>query len=324
MRRRDFIKFIMAGTAWPVVVRAQQQPKRLPIIGFLGANAMAWRPRRDAFVKRLGELGWIDGQTINIEYRWDEGISERDTEIANELLRLNPAVIVTVGSLVAPLKRVASSIPIVFALANDPVGSGLVTSLSRPGGNITGMSSEAPDIASKRVELLREVVPKLHRLAILADAGYPASVRELGEVQSTARKLGIEATVLEIRKSDDIASALAAVKDKVDALYVVVDNLVVANRTRVITLAHDECLPTVFQQSDFVQAGGLMSYGPNIPDLFRRAAELVDKILHGTKPSEIPVEQPTTFELVINLKTAKALSLTIPQTLLVTADEVIE
>jgi putative tryptophan/tyrosine transport system substrate-binding protein len=324
VRRREFITLLGgAAVVWPLAARAQQ-PNKLPIVAFLGANATAYRPRTDAFVKRLGELGWVEGRTIAIEYRWEEGRSERDAEIANEVLRLKPDVIVTVGSLVAPLKQATSAIPIVFALSNDPVGGGLVASLSRPGGNVTGLSSAAPDLAGKRLELLREVIPQLRQLAILAHIGYPAAVTEIGEVQAAGRDLSIKVALLEIWRPDDIAPAFATLKAQADALYVVVDPLVVANRTSILMLARDARLPTMFQQNDFVQAGGLMSYGPNIPNMFRRAADLVDKSLRGTNPADIPVEQPTKFELVVNLKTAKALGLTIPETFLVRANEVIE
>jgi putative ABC transport system substrate-binding protein len=323
MRRREFIPLLAGMAAWPLAARAQRAEK-LPIIGFLGANATAWSPRTEAFVRRLRELGWIEGRTIIIEYRWDDGRPERDAEIAAEFVRLNPKVIVTVGSLIAPLKQVTSVIPLVFALANDPVGAGLVTSLARPGGNVTGLSSQAPDLAGKRVELLREVLPQLRRLAIVADGGYPAAMMEMGEVQAAARTLGIDVEPLEIRKSEDIAPAFNGLKSRADALYVVVDTLVVANQTRIITLALGARLPTIFQQSDFVHAGGFMSYGPNLPDLFRRAAELVDKILRGAEPGNIPVEQPTKFELVLNLTTAKALDLTVPESFLLRVNEVIE
>jgi putative tryptophan/tyrosine transport system substrate-binding protein len=324
MRRREFITLLGGAAAtWPLAARAQQAG-RLPTIGFLGANATAWSSRTGAFVGRLRELGWIEGRTVVIEYRWDDGRPERAAEIAAEFVQLKPEVIVTVGSVVATLKQVTPVIPIVFALANDPVGGGLVASLARPGGNVTGLSSQAPDLAGKRLELLREVVPRLRRLAILVDVGYPAAVIEMREVQAAARTLGIEVAPLEIRRAEDIASAFEALKARADALYVVVDTLVAANRPRIITLARGARLPTIFQQSDFVQAGGLMSYGPNIPDLFRRAAELVDKILRGAKPGDIPIEQPIKFELVVNLRTAKALGLTIPELFLQRADEVIE
>ena len=325
MKRREFIT-LLGGTAagWPMAARAQQQPGKLPTIGLLGANPTAWKSRTAAFVARLRELGWIEGQTITIEYRWEDGRAERAAEIAAEFVRLKTEVIVTVGSIVAALKQVTPAIPIVFALANDPVGGGLVASLARPGGNVTGLSSQAPDLAGKRLELLREVIPPLRRLAILLDVNYPTALIELGEVQAAAGALGLEVASLEIRRAEDIAPAFEVLHAHADALYVVVSTLIVANQQRIIIHAHAARLPTIFQQSDFVQAGGLMSYGPNIPDLFRRAAELVDRILRGTNPGDIPVEQPTKFDLVINLKTAKTLGIEVPPTLLVRADEVIE
>jgi putative tryptophan/tyrosine transport system substrate-binding protein len=321
MNRRDFITMLGGATVWPLAARAQQSV--MPVVGFLGANAEAWRPRKDAFVNRLRELGWIDGRTITIEYRWDDGRSERAAQIADEFVRLKANVIVTIGSSVAPLKQATSTIPIVFALANDPIGGGLVASLSRPGGNVTGLSSQAPDLAGKRLELLREVVPRLHRLAILVDVAYPAAVMEMKEVQAAAQKLGIEVKAVEVRRAEDIAPAFETLTSQA-ALYVVVDTLIVANRMQIITLARRVRLPTIFQQSDFVQAGGLMSYGPNVPERFRRAAELVDKILRGAQPADLPVEQPTKFELVINVATAKAIGLSIPEPFLTRADEVIE
>ena len=323
MKRRDFIA-VLAGAAatWPIA--AWGQAGRLPTIGLLGANATAWRSRTTAFVTRLRELGWIEGQTIVIEYRWEDGRPERAAEIAAEFIRLKTDVIVTVGSVVATLKQATTAIPIVFALANDPVGGGLVASLARPGGNVTGLSSQAPDLVGKRLELMREIVPSLRRLAILLDVSYPTAVIEMGEVQAAARALGIEVTPLEIQRAEDIVPAFEALNAQADALYVVVNTLVVANRPRIITLARAARLPTIFQQSDFVQAGGLLSYGPSIPDLFRRAAELVDHFLRGTKPGDIPVEQPTKFDLVINLKTATALGLEVSPSLLARADEVIE
>ena len=245
-------------------------------------------------------------------------------EIAAEFVRLKVDVIVTTATAVPTVKQATSVIPIVFALGTDPLGSGLVASLARPGGNVTGLSIQQSDIAGKRLELLREVVPGLRRLAIMGNVGYPKAVLEMGEVQAAARTLGLEVAPLEIRRAEDIAPAFEALKGSADALYVVGDALVHANRTRIITFALSARLPTIFNNRDYVEAGGLMSYGPNFSDLFRRAADLVDKILRGTKPGDIPVEQPTKFDLVINLTTAKALGLEVPPTLLARADEVIE
>lgn len=324
MRRRDFITLVGgAGAALPLAAHAQQ-PSRLPTIAILGGDPSVWSQWTSAFVGRLRELGWIDGHTVAIEYRWDEGRPERDAEIANEFVRLNVDAIVTTGAAVPALKRATSVIPIIFAIANDPVSSGLVASLVRPGGNVTGLSLQATDLASKRLELLRSVAPGLRRLAIMFNVAYPGPLLESGAVQATARALGLEVEPLEIRRAEDIAPALESIKSRTDALYLVADPLVAANRTQIITLALSARLPTMFNSRDHVKAGGLISYGPNFLDLFRRAAELVDSILKGTKPADIPVEQPTKFNLVINLTTAKALGLTIPESILSRADEVIE
>ena len=252
-------------------------------------------------MQRLRELGWIEGRTVAIEYRWAEGRSERFAEIAAEFVRLKVDVIVTSGTAVLAAKQATSVIPIVFAVAGDPVGTGLVASLARPGGNVTGLSIQATDLAGKRLELLREVVPGLRRLAIMANVGNPAAVLEMGEVQATARTLGLEVATFEIRRAEDIAPAFEALKGRADALYVCADPLVNTNRIRINTLALGARLPTMYGFREYVEAGGLMSYGPNFPDLFRRAADFVDKILRGAKPADIPVEQPTKFDLVINL-----------------------
>jgi putative tryptophan/tyrosine transport system substrate-binding protein len=324
MRRREFITFVgMSAATWPLAARAQQ-PGKLQTVGFLGVDARVWGPWRDAFVQRLRELGLIDGRSIAIEYRWAEGRPERVAEVAAEFIRIKVDVIVTYGTAVPIVKQATATIPIVFAIAQDPVGGGLVASLARPGANVTGLSIQATDIAGKRLELLHEVVPKLHQLAILANVAAPQSVLEMGDVRNAARTLGIEVTPLEIRRAEDIAPAFEALKAQTDALYVVNDALVNSNRTSIITLALNARLPTVFNTSDHVQAGGLMSYGPNYLDQFRHTADLVVKILHGTKPADIPVEQPTKFELAVNLTTAKALGLTIPPNLLAVADAVIE
>ncbi len=278
-----------------------------------------------AFVQRLREHGWIEGRTITVQYRWAEGRDERFAEIAAELVRLKVDVIVTSGTpAVIASKQATSVIPIVFATAGDPVGNNLVASLARPGGNVTGLSLQASELAGKRLELLREVVPRLGRVAIMGNVGNPFTVLELGEVQAAAGALGLEVDMLEIRRAQDIAPAFEALKGRSEALYVCTDALVNANRIRINTLAVGARLPTMHGSRDYVEAGGLISYGANFPNLFRRSADYVDKILRGAKPGDIPVEQPTKFDLVVNLTTAKALGLTLPPTLLARADEVIE
>jgi ABC-type uncharacterized transport system substrate-binding protein len=323
--RREFITLLGGVAAWPLAARAQQ-PAKLPTIGFLGtAAASAWAPWTAAFVQRLHELGWIGGRTVAIEYRWAEGREERYGEIAAEFVRLKADVIVTVGTAAAAAKQVTSVIPIVFAVAADPVGSGLVASLARPGGNATGLSLQQTETTGKRLELLREVVPGLRRLAILGNVGYPAAVLDMNEVQVAARRLGLEVVdKLEIRKPEDVAPAFDALKGGAQALYVCGDALVDSVRARINTLALGARLPTISPYREYLQAGGFMSYGPSFSDLFLRAADYVDKILRGAKPGGLPVEQPTKFELVINLTAAKALALTIPESFLLRADEVIE
>jgi putative ABC transport system substrate-binding protein len=283
-----------------------------------------WRGWTASFAERLRELGWLEGNTVAIEYRWSEGRPDRVAEIAAEFVRLKADVIVAPGSAIAKLKGETRIIPLVFPMAVDPVGSGLVASLARPGGNVTGLSIQQTDLAGKRLELLRQVVPHLRRLGIIADAAYADSMREMDEVQATAGKFGVEVAPLTIRSADDLARIFATLTTQADALYVVSDSFIGANRTRIITLALEARLPTIFSLRDYVQAGGLMSYGPNFADHFRRTAELVDKILRGTKPADIPVEQPTKFEFVVNLSTAKVLGLTIPASILLLADDVIE
>jgi ABC-type uncharacterized transport system substrate-binding protein len=325
MRRREFITLLGgASAAWPLAAAAQQSGK-VPTIGFLGAaTALVWRPWTDAFVQRLGELGWIEGRTVTIEYRWAEGRPERFAEIADEFVRRNVDVIVTAESAAVVVKQATSTIPIIVAIGTDPVAAGLVASLSRPGGNVTGLSNVQIDLAGKRLELLREIVPNLRRLAILANVGHRASVLEMDEVQAAARKLDIAVAKLEIRRAEDIPQAFEMLKAQTDALYVVVSALVAATHTRIITFALTARLPTSFNAREYVEAGALMSYGPDFAHRWRRAAGIVDKVLRGAKPADIPIEQPTKFELVINQSTAKALGLEVPPTLLARSDEVIE
>jgi len=309
----------------PLAARAQQ-PVKLPTIGFLGPNtrsaASEWVV---ALVQRLRELGWMEGRTIAIEYRWAEGREERFPEIAAELVRLKVELIVTSGTpAVMASKKATSVIPIVFATAGDPVGSGLVASLARPGGNVTGISVQQDELAGKRVELLREIVPGLRRVAIIAYAGNPPSLVELEQAYAAARNFGLDAVKIEIRRMDEIASGLEPVTGNTEALYVVSHPLINANRIRISTLALGSRMATICGFREYVEVGALMSYGPNLPALFRRAGEFVDKILRGTKAAELPVEQPTKWDLVFNLTTARALGLAIPESFLLRADELIE
>jgi len=325
MRRREVITLLGGAVVWPLCVRAQQ-PKP-PSIGYLGATtAASERLRTDAFVQRLSELGWIEGRTVAIEYRWGEGRTERFPEIAAELVQLRVDIILVTSTAAAlACKQATAVIPIVFPLAGDPLGTGLVASLARPGGNVTGLSNQAADLAGKRLEILRKVAPGLHRLAILANVEYPGRISEIADTQRAARTLGLDVTVFEVRLAEDIAPVFENMrKGRADALYVLGDTLMNSNRARISTLAVSARLPSICVAREYVEAGALISYGANIPNLFRRAAELVDKILRGAKPGDIPVEQPTKFDLVINLKTAKALGLVIPNPLLALADEVIE
>jgi putative ABC transport system substrate-binding protein len=325
VNRRRFITLLGGAAAWPIAARAQQ-PGRLPTIGFLGSTTLlAESQRLAAFVQRLRELGWIEGRNVTIEIRWAEGRTERFARIAAELVRLKVDVILTHNTpTVLAAKQATSVIPIVFAAAGDPVGTGVVASLARPGGNVTGLSTQSGDLGAKRLELLREIVPGLRRLAIMANVGAPNAVLEMDEVQAAAHTLGLEVAAPEIHRAEDIAPAFEALKGRADALYVCVDPLINSNRVRINTRAVAARLPTMHGFREHVEAGGLMSYGANYSDLFRRAADYVDKILRGAKPGDIPVEQPTKFDLVINLTTAKALGLTIPESFLLRADEVIE
>jgi putative tryptophan/tyrosine transport system substrate-binding protein len=325
LRRRGFITLLGGGAAaWPLAAGAQ--PSKTPTVGFLGASTPAaagqWVA---AFAQRLRDLGWIEGRTVAIEYRWAEGRNERMAEIAAEFVRAKVNVIVAQGTQAAlAAKNATAALPIVFALPGDPIGSGLVASLARPGGNVTGLSSQAAELGGKRLDLLREIVPGLRRLAIMVTVENAAIVVDTREVQAAARAGGLDVASFEIRRTEDIAAAFAAFKGTVDALYVPPDPLLNTNRLRINTLALVARLPTMYGNRENVEAAGLMSYGPNFTDLFRRAGDYVDKILRGTKPADLPVEQPTKFELIVNLITAMALGLEVPATLLARADEVIE
>jgi putative ABC transport system substrate-binding protein len=278
-----------------------------------------------AFVDRLHQLGWVENHTVKIEYRWAEGSTERFADLASDLVRLKPDVIVTWGTETAlAVKKAISTIPVVFTIVGDPVGSGRVESLAHPGGNVTGLSSQHVDTAGKRVQYIREIMPQLRHLGFLVNAGNPAGMLELNQAETAARTLEIEATAAEVRQAEDIQAATEGLKGKIEALYVVSDSLFNNNRTLITSFALSAHLPTVSGFRNFVAAGGLISYAADYPDLLRRTADHVDKILRGAKPAEIPLEQPTKFELVINVTTAKALELEIPRELLTLADELIQ
>ena len=323
MRRREFIT-LLGAAAWPLAVRAQQA--KVATIGLLGTGSAAAQSQwTAAFVQRMRDLGWVDGRNLTIEYRWAEGRSERFAEFAAEFVRLKVDVILTHNTPpVIAAKQATSVIPIVFATAADPVDTGLVASLARPGGNVTGLSSQTTDLASKRIELLREVVPGLRQLAFLPQPDNPYVVFDMRQAEAAARALGLETASLEIRRAEDIGPAFEGLKGRAEALYILPDPLLFTHRLRINTLALGARLPTIHSLREYVEASGLMSYGPNWSDQWRRAADYVDKILRGAKPADLPIEQPTKFDLVVNLTTAKVLGLTIPESFLLRADELIE
>jgi putative ABC transport system substrate-binding protein len=324
IQRREFIT-LLGGTAavWPLAARAQQ-PKR-PTIGYLGATtAAAEKSRTD-----LSCSGCVSSAGMRAAPSQSSIAGARDAasfaEIAVELTQLKVDVILATSTQAAlTSKQATATIPIIFALSGDPLGTGLVDSLARPGGNVTGLSNQSADLGGKRLEILRELVPGLRQLAILANAGYPGAMPEIREIEAAAHTLGVEVSPSEVRRAGEIAPAFDAIKGRAGALYVVGDTFMNSNRVRIVTLAVAARLPTMYVHRDYVETGGLISYGANIQSMFRRAAELVDKILRGAKPGDLPVEQPTKFDLVVNLTTAKALGLTVSDTLLARADEVIE
>jgi ABC-type uncharacterized transport system substrate-binding protein len=324
MKRRDFITLLSGASAWPLATRAQQAGK-IRTIGILNAGS-AGVPSAVVLPDALRELGWIEGKNIVFERRYAENRVERLPELAAELVRLNVDVIVGLGTL-APLaaKGATTTIPIVMTAAGDPLGSGLVASLARPGGNVTGMSLMAPDLGGKRLELLKELLPRLARVAVLWNAANPYPALVFKETQAAGRTLGIEVQSLEVRDPRDFDGAFEALRrQRPDALITVEDPLTFNYMKLIADFAAGQRLPTLHGFREDVAAGALMSYGANLADLFRRAAGYVDKILRGAKPADLPVQQPTKFDLVINLTTAKALGLEVPPTLLARADEVIE
>jgi putative ABC transport system substrate-binding protein len=329
VNRRKFITLLGGGgAAWPLAAHAQQQAGKVPRIGFLGVTSPSDRPPLlDAFRQGLRELGWVEGQNIVIDYRYAESRVDRLPDLAAELVRLKVDLIVSQGTQgVTAAKNATETIPIVMITVRDPVGTGVIASLARPGGNVTGMSGSAGlEIVAKQLELLKESVPKIRRVAILSNPTNAYHQLAIREVDVAARSLGVQLQFLEARGPNEFDGAFAAMaKERVGALLVVSDSMFNAHQTRLADLAARSRMPAAYGVRESVEAGGLMSYGASFLDLHRRSAAYVDKILKGAKPADLPVEQPTKFELVINLKTAKALGLEVPPTLLARADEVIE
>jgi putative tryptophan/tyrosine transport system substrate-binding protein len=327
--RRKITGLALGALLFALSVPAEaQQPTKVRRIGFLIAGPRSsYSTRIEAFLQGLRELGYIEGKNIAIEYRYAEGKLDRLPDLAAELARLKVDVIVTAGgtpSLLAA-KNATRIIPIVFAVNTDPVGSGFVASLGRPGGSITGLSLVAPELSGKRLELLKETVPKVSRVAVLLNPTAAAMGAISAETQKVAASLGVQLQLVEARSPNELDPAFSAVtREHASALVVASDPMFFDILTRIVSHAAKNRLPAMYFDGAFVDAGGLMSYGPNIPDLYRRAAIYVDKILKGAKPADLPVEQPTKFELVINLKTAKQIGLTIPPNVLLRADKVIK
>jgi putative ABC transport system substrate-binding protein len=329
MNRREFMRLLGgAAAAWPLVTRAQQ-PIRVYRIGVLEMSPAATNADNfDALRKGLRELGYVEGQNLVLDYRSADGRSERFPQLAAELLRLNVDLIVTRGTLaVMAAKNATGTVPIVMAASGEPVGTGIVAGLAHPGGNVTGLSALTTELVAKRLELMRETVASVRRIAFLQNMENPVALSQWEEFKTAAPLLGLEASQAQllVRKPEDVVRAFdTAIAQRTDAILVGNDSVTLTNRWRVVELAAKHRLPAIYNNRVFIDAGGLMAYGVSYPDLYRRAAIFVDKILKGANPADLPVEQPTKFELVINLKTAKALGLEIPPTLLARADEVIE
>jgi len=327
VRRREFITLLGGAAVWPLAARAQQMGK-VPRIGYLGSSSPSLEPHFvEAFRQKLRELGHIEGENIAIEYRWAEGQDRRLPELATELVRLQPNVIVTAGTPGAlAAMQATKTIPIVMASSGDPVGAGLVTSLARPGGHVTGFTIVGPQIEGKRLDLLKEAVPELSRVAVLWNPSYPASVSYFNTIENAGRTLRISLDpVAEVRRADELENAFFAIASaRPRALLVVADRFLLAHRKRIVEFAVAKRLPGMFPYREYVEAGGLMSYAPSNIELFRGAATYVDKILKGAKPGDLPVQEPTKLELIVNLKTSKAIGLTVPESFLLRADELIE
>ena len=327
MNKKIFISPLLTVFLITGSLAEAQQPKKIPRIGYLTLGSSSPRSaNEEAFRDGLHHLGYIEGQNVHVEYRYAAGEVGRLPELAAELVSLNLNVIVAANTQsIDATRRATKTIPIVFPLTFDPVASGFVASLARPGGNLTGLTTLNQEVAGKRVELLKEVMPRISRVAVLRDPTNSGSLFALKETEAAANHLGIRLHILEVRSADELEGAIqAATRERAGSLIVIPDNLFVRRKGQIVDLVMKSRLPTMFGESESVEAGGLMYYGANLPDLFRRAATYVDKILKGAKPADLPVEQPTKFEFVINLKTAKQIGLTIPQSVLYQADKVIK
>ena len=327
MKRREFISLVGAAATWPLAARAQQVGK-MPQIGYLGVSSPSLEPHYvEAFRQKLRELGHVEGKNIAIEYRWAEGQDDRLPNLASELVRLKPDVIVTTGTPGAVAAMQATkTIPIVMASSADPVGSGLVASLARPGGNVTGFTILGPELEGKRLELLKQAVPGLSRLAVLWNPSNPGIVSYFETVKNAGRALQISlGPVVEVRRSDELDNAFTAIASaRPHALVVIADRFLLSHRKQIVEFAAVKRLPTMYPYREYVDAGELISYAPSNIELFLGTAIYVDKILKGAKPGDLPIQEPTKFELVINLKTAKALGLDVPLHLQQLANEMIE
>lgn len=325
MRRRHFLTLVVGAAAARPIGSNAQQPAKRPVIGFLVAGTQsshgAWVA---AFTRRLSETGWVDGRNVTIEYRWAAGDVQRTKEYAAEFARRKVDLIVTSAYGVVAAKEATSTIPIVFAAYGDAVANGFAVSLSRPGGNVTGLSIQPTELSSKRLEFLREIIPGVRHLAALVNINYAGLKQEVAGIRAASTKMNIDIKFVEIEAASDIEPAMASLAGHIDALYVYSEPLTNANRAQIIAAAAAARIPTIFGFREFVDAGGLISYGPNFTDLFTRAAEFADRILRGARPAEMPIQQPVKFDLIINLKTAKTLGLNISESVLTRADEVIE
>jgi putative tryptophan/tyrosine transport system substrate-binding protein len=320
------IQFALASILVSLSFPAEAQQAKVPKIGFLvPGSPSGFAARVAAFRQGLRELGYVEGKNITVEYRWAEGTLDRLPQLAAELVRIKVDVIVTSGdAAIRAVKENTPTIPIVVGVAGDLVVPGYVDSHSRPGGNITGLIDISPELSTKRLELVKEAFPKVSRVVILLNSANPVMVLNFKEIERTARAMGLKPESLEMRNSDDLDSAsIVPIRGQAAVLIVLQDSLVIANTKRIVEFAAKHRLPGMYFDSRWVETGGLMSYGPNYPDLFRRAAGYVDKILKGRKPSELPIEQPTKVELLVNLKTAKQIGVTIPPQVLARADKVI-